>query len=69
MTTRTAVLVDDRDNRIGSTPVPEATFIIRHGDDLFVRTDKGVRLSGGGIGVVFLLTEPAVRGTLKPART
>lgn len=67
MATRVAILLDDRDNRIGKTVVPETVFIIRHDDAFYVRTAKGVRLSGGGIGVAFEETEVYVRGKLEPA--
>lgn len=66
MTTRTAVLIDERDRQVGKTSVPEAVFIIRHGEALYVRTARGVRLSGGGIGVVFEQTEVFVRDRLDP---
>lgn len=63
---RTAVLVDERDRQIGKTSVPETTFVIKHADAIFIRTPKGVRLSGGGIGVVFEQTEVYVRERLEP---
>lgn len=64
---RTAILIDERDRRIGKTMVPETAFVIRHGNSLFVRTEKGIRLSGCGIGVVFIETDPHVRQKLDPA--
>lgn len=67
MKTRAAILIDERDRHIGKTMVPETVFVIQHGESLFVRTEKGVRLSGGGIGVVFIETEPFVRQRLDPA--
>lgn len=48
MTARTVVLIDDKDRRIGRATVPETTHLIRHGDDLYVRTPQGIRLPGGG---------------------
>lgn len=63
---RAAVLRDDRDRFIGRTTVAEQTFIIVHEDRYFIRTDKGVRLSGGGIGVIFDETDPAIRMKLDP---
>lgn len=65
--TRTAVLVDERDRRLGKVAVPETVFVIRHGGAVFVRSERGVRLSGGGIGVVFEETEVYVRERLEPA--
>lgn len=67
MIIRTAVLFTDSERRIGQVQVPETTFIIQHDDALFVRTAKGVRLSGGGIGVMFIETEPLVRQQLQRA--
>lgn len=64
---RTAILVDEQDRRLGSTSVPETVFVIRHKDSIFVRTPRGVRLSGGGIGVVFEATEVYERDNLGPA--
>lgn len=63
---RAVVLVDKRDRRLGTTSVPETTFVIKHGDAIFVRTPRGVRLSGGGIGVVFEETVVYVRERLDP---
>lgn len=62
---RTAILIGERDEQIGRTVVTEAVSIIQHKDDLFVRTDKGMRLPGGGIGVIFMLTDPAIRNRLE----
>ena len=64
---RAAVLIDERDRQLGKTMVPETTFVIKHRDSFFFRTEKGLRLSGGGIGVVFIETEPLVREKLEPA--
>ncbi len=65
-TIRTAVLVDQRDVKLGTVKVPDATFAIQHDGAIFIRTEKGVRLGGGAIGVVFLETEPLVREKLNP---
>lgn len=62
---RTIVLVDERDRRLGKTQVPEATFVVVHKDAIFVRTESVIRLSGGGIGVVFLEFDPLVRNKLE----
>lgn len=67
MPVRMAILIDETDRRVGRVAVPETTFVIRHADGFFVRTDKGIRLPGGGIGVVFQETEPMVRNRLDPA--
>lgn len=64
--TRVAILVDDRDRRIGRVSVPETVFVIRHNGGIFVRTAKGLRLPGGGIGVAFEETEVYVRDQLEP---
>lgn len=66
MAQRTAVLIDERDRQLGSTIVPETVSVIRHDEGIFVRTDKGVRLSGGGIGVAFIETEVVERKKLAP---
>lgn len=64
--TRIAVLFDERDHRLGSTTVQDkTTFVIRHADAFFFRTEQAVRLSGGGIGVVFRQIEPVVRARLE----
>lgn len=62
---RTAILIDDRDRRLGGCVVNDATHLIQHDDGLFIRTDKGVRLSGGGIGVIFEYAEPIIRTKLE----
>lgn len=61
---RTAILVDDFDKRLGSVSVAETTFVIKHGDGFYVRTPRGIRLAGGGIGVVFEPTEVIERNKL-----
>ena len=64
---RTVVLLDERDRPIGRAQVPELTFVIKHDDRFFVRTDKGARLAGGGIGAVFVETEVIIRNKLGAA--
>lgn len=66
--TRTAILISERDVRIGKTMVPEATTVIRHGDTIFVRTQECIRLvrGGTGVGAVFRETEVIVRNALEP---
>jgi hypothetical protein len=41
---RRAILIDERDRRLGTVDVPDATLIIRHRDSVFVRTAKAVKL-------------------------
>lgn len=67
MAARVAVLLDERDNKIGTVTVPDTISVIRHKGAIFVRTAKGLRLSGGGIGVAFIATEVYVRDQLQPA--
>lgn len=64
MAQRVAVLLDERDRRVGSTIVPETVFIINHAGRFFVRTEKGARMSGGGVGAIFEETEVYVRERL-----
>lgn len=64
---RAAILFDERDRKLGKVMISETVFVIRHRDSIFVRTEKGVRLPGGGIGAVFIETEPMVREKLEPA--
>jgi hypothetical protein len=63
---RRAVLIDDRDNRLGTVDVNDATFVVRHGGATFVRTDTGVKLrpSHRMLAVVFQQTEVYVRDKL-----
>ena len=63
-----AVLIDERDKRIGKLPVNPACRVIRHRDSFFVRTDRGVRLhhSHRAIAVVFEEVDVYVRETLEP---
>lgn len=63
---RTAVLVGERDERLGSVSVPEATMLIEHGGALYYRTATAIRLSGGGVGIIFSYVEPLVREKLCP---
>lgn len=71
MATRTAVLIGERDERIGTTTVPDIAVVIRHDGDIYVRTTEGIRLTRGGLGVgaVFRLAEvfdrPRLQGGLK----
>lgn len=64
---RLAVLIDERDRRLGKIQVPEACFVIQHGDASFVRTDKVIRLhhSHRAMAVVFEQTEIFVRERLE----
>jgi hypothetical protein len=64
---RVAILIDEKDRRLGTVLVPERTFVIRHNESLFVRSEQGIRLSGGGIAVAFIEQEPVVRNRLMPA--
>lgn len=61
-----AVLIDERDRRLGTVPVNHACWIIQHYDRLFVRTTKGVRLrpADRAFAIVFEETEPFVRNKL-----
>lgn len=64
---RTAVLIDERDRRIGKLTVGEACFVIQHRDATFIRTEKAVRLhhSHRALAVVFEQTEVYVRDRLE----
>lgn len=66
---RTAVLIDERDRRVGKLPVADSCFVIRHQGSYFVRTDKGVRLhhSHRALAVVFEQTDVYVRDKVEPA--
>lgn len=66
MATRSVVLIGERDERLGSLRVHDGVMVIRHHDDLFIRTSKGIRSSGGGMAVVFELTDVYVRDRLDP---
>lgn len=65
---RSAILIDDRDQRVGRVQVPETAFVIQHGEDFYVRTSEVVRLSrnGPGLAAVFRITEVFVRAKLEP---
>jgi hypothetical protein len=64
---RTAVLIDERDRRIGKLMVPESCFVIKHNDALFVRTEKAIRPNPrlNAIAVVFEETQPFIRTKLE----
>lgn len=64
---RPAVLIDERDQRLGKLMVHESCFIIRHNDAIFVRTSKTIRLhhSHRAMAVVFEETEVYVRDKLE----
>lgn len=66
MAARTVILLDEHDKLLGSTQVPDSVSLIRHDDRLFVRTARGMRLSGGGIGIAFIETEAFERPRLGP---
>lgn len=66
MLRRTAILIDERDHRLGTTPVVDSVLLVRHAGCLFVRTEKGIRLSGGGIAVVYQEVDPVERPRLNP---
>lgn len=68
MATRAAVLIDERDRKLGKTMVPETVMVIKHNDLVFVRTGEGIRLTrdGVGMGAVFRETEVYVRARLDP---
>lgn len=62
------MLIDERNERLGTCVVTEHARIIRHDGGLFVRTDRGVRIghkANGAIAVVFEYTEPFVREKLE----
>lgn len=64
---RVAVLIDERERRLGKLTVGPACFVIRHGDATFVRTDKVVRLhhSHRAMAVIFEETPIYVRDRLE----
>lgn len=41
---RRAILIDERDRRLGTVDVPDATLVIRHRESIFVRTARAVKL-------------------------
>jgi len=65
---RIAVLVDERDRRIGKLQVPEACHVVRHAGATFVRTQRAVKLHHAhrSFAVVFEQTEVYVREKLEP---
>lgn len=63
---RTAILIDERDRRLGRTDIPDAIHIIQHGETMFIRSSEAVRLAGGGVGVIFRVAEVFVRNKLEP---
>ena len=67
MASRVAVLIGERDEKLGKTVVPDVAMVIEHNGDLFVRTTEGIRLSkiGTGVGAVFRLTDAYVRPRLE----
>lgn len=62
-----AVLIDERDKRLGKVTVTSACHVIQHDGATFVRTPKGVKLhhSHRAIAVVFEQTEVYVRERLE----
>lgn len=62
-----AVLINERDQRLGKLVVAPIVHVIRHQGATFVRTSKGVRLhhSHRAIAVVFEQTEVYVREKLE----
>lgn len=66
---RTAVIQGDNGKWLGSAQVPEATMLLSHKGELFIRTPTAVRLSGGGVGIVFSSIEPLVRDKLGTIQT
>jgi hypothetical protein len=64
---RLAVLIDERDRRLGKVQVPESCFVILHHTAVYIRTDKVVRLhhSHRAMAVVFEQTEVFVREKLE----
>lgn len=64
---RAAILVTDNGRVLGKTTVSDKTFVIKHDDGFYFRTEEMKRLPGGGIGAVFLEQDPVVRNKLDPA--
>lgn len=64
---KTAVLIDERDRRVGKTQVPESCFVIRHSNATFIRTGKAVRLrpSTNAMAVVFEQCDVYIRERLE----
>lgn len=68
MSSQIAVLIDERDQRIGRVAVTAHCHVICHEDRYFVRTSKGVKLhhSHRAIAVVFEETEIYHRKRIDP---
>lgn len=68
MAAQIAVLIDERDRRLGKLMVAPQCAIIRHGGSFFVRTGRGVKLhhSHRAVAAVFEETEVFVREKLEP---
>lgn len=67
MTTKVAVLIDERDRRLGRLQVSEACFVIQYGEATFVRTARSIKLhhTDRSFAIVFEQTEPFVRNKLE----
>lgn len=63
---RTAVLINDRELRLGKVAVPESVHVIQYEEAIFIRHPEGIRLPGGGIGVIFRETDVLIRTKLEP---
>jgi hypothetical protein len=65
---RLAVLINERDVRLGAVNISDATAVIRHGGSIFVRTGKTVKLRPNHrmLALVFEQTEIYVRDKLEP---
>jgi hypothetical protein len=68
MAIETAIIVDDRDERLGTLQVGPACFVLNYDGRYFYRTDKRKRLMmhGTATGVVFEETEVWIRARLNP---
>lgn len=64
-----AVLIDEKDRRIGKLMVPPSCNVICHHEVIYVRTGRGVKLNPAhrAIAVVFEETEVYHRAKLDPA--
>jgi len=65
---RRAVLINERDVRLGTLDVGPATLVVRHGGSTFVRTGETIRLKPAHRALVdvFVETEVYVRNNLEP---
>jgi hypothetical protein len=65
---RRAVLINDRDVRLGTLDVAPATTVVRYGGATFVRTGQSVKLRPAHRALVdvFVETELYVREKLEP---